>query len=202
MYLFRVKDTVRDVACCRRRLCVILEPSTTLSESESEDHWRLVPLLFQILDHILDPEDQWSDFDYPCQLLLTQLTTCCKQLLNMDSTQALSESYELFHAVSICLNIAWAGFIHVCDVRSDTIAEAVPEDSFNVELAVKCIRMSSSEHTHHHAFLLLACAAKLYPVSGSLAHTLVHFPHTPQSEAYFICFEIYPTMFSAYFLLI
>ena len=96
MYLFRVKDTARDVACCRRRLCVILELSTSLSEPKSEDHWRLVPLLFQILDHVLDPEDQWSDFDYPCQLLLTQLTICCKQLLDMGSTQAMSESTSYF----------------------------------------------------------------------------------------------------------
>jgi U3 small nucleolar RNA-associated protein 10 len=126
----RTKEPIYNLLSCRRRLCVVLELSTSLTDLEGGDHWRLVPLLFQLLGHVLDPEDQWEELEYPCQLILTQLTLCCKQLTAMDPAQAL---------------------------------KVVPEDVFDVELAVKCIRVSSDTHTQHHAFMLLATAAKLYP---------------------------------------
>lgn len=44
-------------------------------------------------------------------------------------------------------------------------ADAVPEDQFDVELIVQCIRSSESPQTHNQALLLLATAAKFFPVS-------------------------------------
>ena len=44
-------------------------------------------------------------------------------------------------------------------------ADVVPEDQFDVELIVQCIRSSESPQTHNQALLLLATAAKFFPVS-------------------------------------
>ena len=46
-------------------------------------------------------------------------------------------------------------------------ADVVPEDQFDVELIVQCIRSSESPQTHNQALLLLATAAKFFPVSIS-----------------------------------
>ena len=46
------------------------------------------------------------------------------------------------------------------------LSELVPEDKFDVELIVQCIRSSESPRTHNQALLLLATAAKLFPVSN------------------------------------
>ena len=43
--------------------------------------------------------------------------------------------------------------------------DVVPEDQFDVELIVQCIRSSESPQTHNQALLLLATAAKFFPVS-------------------------------------
>ena len=45
------------------------------------------------------------------------------------------------------------------------LSDGVPEDQFDVELIVQCIRSSESPQTHNQALLLLAAAAKLFPVS-------------------------------------
>ena len=43
--------------------------------------------------------------------------------------------------------------------------DLLPEASFDVELVVRCVRVSDSPQTHHQALLLLAMAANLFPVS-------------------------------------
>ena len=49
--------------------------------------------------------------------------------------------------------------------NSFSSADVVPEDQFDVELIVQCIRSSESPQTHNQALLLLATAAKFFPVS-------------------------------------
>lgn len=50
-------------------------------------------------------------------------------------------------------------------VPSPPSAAPLEEDKFNVELVVQCIRTSDVPQTHHHALLLLATAAAIFPVS-------------------------------------
>ena len=50
------------------------------------------------------------------------------------------------------------------------LSELVPEDKFDVELIVQCIRSSESPQTHNQALLLLATAAKLFPVSQVISN--------------------------------
>ncbi|KAK3742353.1 hypothetical protein QZH41_007854 [Actinostola sp. cb2023] len=57
--------------------------------------------------------------------------------------------------LNICQRVSKDG----SPVSKDTL----PEDKFNVELIVQCIRVSENPQTHHHALLLLAAAAKLFP---------------------------------------
>ena len=45
------------------------------------------------------------------------------------------------------------------------MADLVPEDQFDVELIVQCIRSSENPRTHTQALLLLATSAKLFPVN-------------------------------------
>lgn len=45
------------------------------------------------------------------------------------------------------------------------VADLVPEDQFDVELIVQCIRSSENPRTHTQALLLLATSAKLFPVN-------------------------------------
>lgn len=47
--------------------------------------------------------------------------------------------------------------------RNKTEDEEVPENVFDVELIVQCIRASQNPQTHHHALLLLASVASLVP---------------------------------------
>ena len=57
-------------------------------------------------------------------------------------------------------------------------ADVVPEDQFDVELIVQCIRSSESPQTHNQALLLLATAAKFFPVSISLFSVLILIQYT------------------------
>lgn len=53
-------------------------------------------------------------------------------------------------------------------------ADVVPEDQFDVELIVQCIRSSESPQTHNQALLLLATAAKFFPVSTFFLSRLLY----------------------------
>ena len=53
-------------------------------------------------------------------------------------------------------------------------ADVVPEDQFDVELIVQCIRSSESPQTHNQALLLLATAAKFFPVSTFFLSQLLY----------------------------
>ena len=53
-------------------------------------------------------------------------------------------------------------------------ADVVPEDQFDVELIVQCIRSSESPQTHNQALLLLATAAKFFPVSTFFLSPLLY----------------------------
>ena len=44
-------------------------------------------------------------------------------------------------------------------------SELIPEQTFNMELIVQCVRSSINPQTHHQALLVLTVAAELYPVS-------------------------------------
>ncbi|XP_018325766.1 HEAT repeat-containing protein 1 [Agrilus planipennis] len=52
--------------------------------------------------------------------------------------------------------------LHLCS-KSETEAEKMPENVFNMELVVQCIRASQNPQTHHHALLLLSYAASVVP---------------------------------------
>ncbi|XP_060600074.1 HEAT repeat-containing protein 1-like [Ruditapes philippinarum] len=41
--------------------------------------------------------------------------------------------------------------------------DIIPEQQFNMDLIINCIRSSDNPQTHHHALLLLTAAAKIYP---------------------------------------
>ncbi|KAJ8929226.1 hypothetical protein NQ314_018105 [Rhamnusium bicolor] len=51
--------------------------------------------------------------------------------------------------------------LHCC---IKTAGEALPENIFNMELIVQCIRASQNPQTHHHALLVLAHTAQLVPI--------------------------------------
>ena len=53
-------------------------------------------------------------------------------------------------------------------------ADVVPEDQFDVELIVQCIRSSESPQTHNQALLLLVTAAKFFPVSTFFLSRLLY----------------------------
>ncbi|XP_063963180.1 HEAT repeat-containing protein 1-like [Lytechinus pictus] len=62
--------------------------------------------------------------------------------------------------------------LNICDHLGDTEGEEtgplITEEQFSVELVVQCIRTSDNPQTHNHALLLLATAAKLFPVARFL----------------------------------
>ena len=58
------------------------------------------------------------------------------------------------------------GLFCILTLLTAFLSERVPEDKFDVELIVQCIRSSESPQTHNQALLLLATAAKLFPVSN------------------------------------
>ena len=57
---------------------------------------------------------------------------------------------------------------HLFDRFASFIVDLIAEGQFDVELVVQCIRSSESPQTHNQALLLLATAAKLFPVSCKL----------------------------------
>ncbi|XP_052098508.1 HEAT repeat-containing protein 1-like [Mytilus californianus] len=53
---------------------------------------------------------------------------------------------------------------HVCSkVDVDQTQKLIPEQTFNMELIVQCVRSSDNPQTHHQALLVLTVAAELYP---------------------------------------
>ncbi|KAL4236600.1 HEAT repeat-containing protein 1 [Mactra antiquata] len=88
----------------------------------------------------------------------TVLVPVCFQILSsiLESDNHVSAEYLKQLVLSLIHNIC---------VRLDKLDEggSVPEQQFNMDLIINCIRSSDNPQTHHHALLLLTAAAKLYP---------------------------------------
>lgn len=74
-------------------------------------------------------------------------------------------------AVEYPKQLILSSILHCCLKMND---EPLPENVFNMELIVQCIRASQNPQTHHHALLVLAHTAQLLP-SQVLHHMMAIF---------------------------
>ncbi|XP_053394592.1 HEAT repeat-containing protein 1-like isoform X2 [Mercenaria mercenaria] len=67
-------------------------------------------------------------------------------------------------AVEYIKQLILALLYNIC-TRVDKLedSDVVPEQQFNMDLIISCIRSSDNPQTHHHALLLLTAAARIYP---------------------------------------
>lgn len=94
-------------------------------------------------------------------ILLPVLFDILKKCLDFDEQTAVEYPKQLI----------LSSILHCCLKMND---EPVPENVFNMELVVQCIRASQNPQTHHHALLVLAHTAQLLP-SQVLHHMMAIF---------------------------
>ncbi|CAH0557807.1 unnamed protein product [Brassicogethes aeneus] len=82
-------------------------------------------------------------------MLLPILFDILKKCLDFDEQSSVEYPKQLLLSL----------ILHCCT----KIEETLPENVFNMELIVQCIRASQNPQTHHHALLVLACTAQLIP---------------------------------------
>ncbi|KAK3716752.1 hypothetical protein QZH41_018234 [Actinostola sp. cb2023] len=121
------------------------------STSEETLSWQRITIILEILqqkDNIVDE-----------QQLIPTLFAILSRCVEADGSEQVNFDYIKQLVFTEILNICQRVSKDGSHVSKDTL----PEDKFNVELIVQCIRVSENPQTHHHALLLLAAAAKLFP---------------------------------------
>ncbi|XP_018577691.1 HEAT repeat-containing protein 1 [Anoplophora glabripennis] len=94
-------------------------------------------------------------------ILLPTLFDILKKCLDFDEQTVVEYTKQLL----------LSSILHFCLKMND---EVLPENIFNMELVVQCIRASQNPQTHHHALLVLAHTAQLLP-SQVLHHMMAIF---------------------------
>ncbi|XP_077981207.1 HEAT repeat-containing protein 1-like [Glandiceps talaboti] len=113
--------------------------------------WQRVTLILEFLQH----KKKISD----CQQLFRVLFQLLSKCLDVE----ISEQGSIEYVKQLIL-----GCIHGLCERLSPDNKPLPKhilsvEQFNVDLIIQCIRVSDNPQTHHHAMLLLACAAGLFP---------------------------------------
>ncbi|KAJ8954542.1 hypothetical protein NQ318_000776 [Aromia moschata] len=98
-----------------------------------------------VLEFIQDKKKMWNT-----SCLLPVLFDILKKCLDFDEQAPVEYPKQL----------VLSSILHCC-LKMD--GEAIPENVFNMELVVQCIRASQNPQTHHHALLVLAHSANLIP---------------------------------------
>ncbi|XP_029184672.2 HEAT repeat-containing protein 1-like isoform X2 [Acropora millepora] len=118
--------------------------------SEVSHHLKRTTAVLELLQHKMNVEEP--------HLLLPTLFAILTSCVELDHSQAASE---------YIMQLVFSLINRICQKLSlnstSGLSGLVPEDQFDVELIIQCIRSSESPQTHNQALLLLATAAKLFP---------------------------------------
>ncbi|XP_015227293.1 PREDICTED: HEAT repeat-containing protein 1 [Cyprinodon variegatus] len=113
--------------------------------------WQRVTLILELLQHKKKLKRAQVLVPVLFSLLSRSLEPCADDQTNMEYTKQLLLSCLL----NICNKLSPDG--------GPMAAEVLDEEKFNVELVVQVIRLSDMPQTHHHALLLLAATASIFP---------------------------------------
>lgn len=120
------------------------------NEKEISHHLQRVTAILELLQVKINVEEPYQ--------LFPGLFATLKSCVELDHSQAASE-YIMQLVFSLINNIC-----HKLSLDSSCAPlDLVPEDQFDVELIVECIRSSERPQTHNQALLLLATVAELFP---------------------------------------
>ncbi|XP_070562669.1 HEAT repeat-containing protein 1-like [Ptychodera flava] len=127
------------------------KPSTNTEPITERRDWKRVTMILEFLQHKKKINN--------CQLLIPSLFNLISKCLDIDTAEQSSVEYIKQLAL---------GCIHgICEKLSPENKplpkDVLSEEQFNVEMVIQCIRLSDNPQTHHHAMLLLAFAAGLFP---------------------------------------
>ncbi|PFX20859.1 HEAT repeat-containing protein 1 [Stylophora pistillata] len=119
-------------------------------ENEGSEQLQRVTVVLELLQSKINIEE-------PHRLLPTLFGTLAR-CVELDHSQTASE---------YIMQLVFSLINKICEKLSPnssaSIADLVPEDQFDVELIVQCIRSSENPRTHTQALLLLATSAHLFP---------------------------------------
>ncbi|XP_068676688.1 HEAT repeat-containing protein 1-like isoform X1 [Montipora foliosa] len=118
--------------------------------SQTSQDFQRVTVILELLQHKINVKEP--------HLLLPTLFAILTSCVELDHSQAASE-YIMQLVFSLIVSIC-----HTLSFNSpSSLTGLFPEDQFDVELIIQCIRSSESPQTHNQALLLLATAANLFP---------------------------------------
>uniref|UniRef100_A0AAQ4RIH4 HEAT repeat-containing protein 1 n=1 Tax=Gasterosteus aculeatus aculeatus TaxID=481459 RepID=A0AAQ4RIH4_GASAC len=113
--------------------------------------WRRVTLILELLQHKKKLKR--------AQMLVPTLFSLLARSQQARPGEQVNMEYTKQLLLSCLLNICHK----LCPEGGAAGPAPLEEDKFNVELVVQCIRTSDVPQTHHHALLLLATAAAIFP---------------------------------------
>ncbi|KAK2820168.1 hypothetical protein Q5P01_023127 [Channa striata] len=113
--------------------------------------WQRVTLILELLQHKKKLKR--------AQMMVPVLFSLLARSLEPGSEDHTNMEYSKQLLLSCLLNICQ----RLAPDRAPVAPDVLDEDKFSVELVVQCIRTSDVPQTHHHALLLLATVATIFP---------------------------------------
>ncbi|XP_041341384.1 HEAT repeat-containing protein 1 isoform X1 [Pyrgilauda ruficollis] len=113
--------------------------------------WQRVMLILELLQHK-------KKLRHPQMLvpaLFNLLSRCLEPAVSKGENMEYTKQLILSCLLNICQKLSSDG--------NKVPADILDKEKFNVELIVRCIRISKMPQTHHHALLLLGAAAGIFP---------------------------------------
>ncbi|KAM6951021.1 HEAT repeat-containing protein 1 [Aplochiton taeniatus] len=118
---------------------------------EGAVNWQRVTLILELLQH--KKKLKRSQMLVPA--LFTLLSRCLEASAVEQGNMEYTKQLLLSCLLTVCQKISPNG--------GPVAPDVLEEDKFNLELVVQCVRGSAMPQTHHHALLLLATVAGIFP---------------------------------------
>ncbi|XP_064269854.1 HEAT repeat-containing protein 1 [Passer domesticus] len=113
--------------------------------------WQRVMLILELLQH----KKKLRHPQVLVPALFNLLSRCLERAASKEENMEYTKQLILSCLLNICQKLSSDG--------GKVPADILDKEKFNVELIVRCIRISKMPQTHHHALLLLGAAAGIFP---------------------------------------
>ncbi|NXV47006.1 HEAT1 protein, partial [Uria aalge] len=122
-----------------------------LAAETSHFSWQRVMLILELLQH----KKKLRRPQALVPALFNLLSRCLEPMTSEEENMEYTKQLILSCLLNVCQKLSSDG--------SKIPADTLDKEKFNVEVIVQCIRISKMPQTHHHALLLLAAVAGMFP---------------------------------------
>ncbi|NXV14840.1 HEAT1 protein, partial [Cepphus grylle] len=122
-----------------------------LAPETSHFNWQRVMLILELLQH----KKKLRRPQALVPALFNLLSRCLEPTASEEENMEYTKQLILSCLLNVCQKLSSDG--------SKIPADTLDKEKFNVEVIVQCIRISKMPQTHHHALLLLAAVAGMFP---------------------------------------